>query len=72
MANPIESLQMHSFRVVKELHGWAVRLGNGMSTPFWSHAGAVEEAHRMSAALRRQGGAAEVVIETLWPPANAA
>jgi hypothetical protein len=54
---------MHTFRVVKEHHGWAVRLGDGMCTPFWSRAQAFREAHRLCEALRLHGVSAEVVAE---------
>ena len=54
---------MHTFRVVKEQHGWAVRLGEGMSTPFWTRALAVQEANCLCDGLRRHGQRAEVVVE---------
>ncbi len=54
---------MHTFRIVKERFGWAVRLGDRMSTPFWFQAPAIREAQRLSEALRRHGLVAEVVIE---------
>ena len=46
---------MQTFRVVKEPHGWAVRLGPGMCTPFWSKALALREAERLCRALRAHG-----------------
>ena len=58
---------MHTFKVVKEPCGWAVRLGYGMSTPFWSRAAAIQEANRLCDALRSHGEAAEVVIEQIDP-----
>jgi hypothetical protein len=54
---------MHTFKVVKEPHGWAVRLGHGMCTPFWSQAQAVREANRLCGALRLHGASAEVVVD---------
>jgi len=54
---------MHTFKVVKEAHGWAVRLGHGMCTPFWSQAQAVREANRLCGALRLHGASAEVVVD---------
>jgi hypothetical protein len=54
---------MQTFKVVKERHGWAVRLGDAMSTPFWSEAMAICEAHRLCESLRRHGVAAEVTVE---------
>jgi len=54
---------MHTFKVVKERFGWAVHLGDGMITPFWSQALAIREAGRLCESLRRHGAAAEVVIE---------
>ena len=55
---------MHTFKVVKEPHGWAVRLGPGMCTPFWSETLAIREAERLCQALRAHGVAAEVIVET--------
>ncbi|HXQ12281.1 MAG TPA: hypothetical protein VN805_14895 [Caulobacteraceae bacterium] len=54
---------MHTFKVVKEHHGWAVRLGDGMCTPFWSRAQAIREANRLCEALRMHGVSSEVVVE---------
>jgi len=56
---------MHTFKVVKEPCGWAVRLGHGMSSPFWSRAVAIQEANCLCDALRSHGEAAEVVIEEI-------
>lgn len=52
-----------SFRVVKEPYGWAVRLGDGMMTPFRSQSLAVQHARGIADALRRRGEFAEVVVE---------
>jgi hypothetical protein len=58
---------MHTFRVVKEPHGWAVRLDSGMSTPFWSRALAIQEANCLCDTLRSHGETAEVVIDEIDP-----
>jgi hypothetical protein len=55
------------FNVVKEHHGWAVRMGELMTTPFWSRDLAVLEANRLAASIRRHGERAEVVVESLEP-----
>ena len=52
------------FDVVKEEHGWAVKMGQRMTTPFWSRTVAISEANRLAAAIRRHGELTEVVIET--------
>lgn len=52
-----------SFRVVKEPYGWAVRLGDGMMTPFRSQTLALQHAKGIAEALRRRGEFAEVVVE---------
>ena len=54
---------MVTFRVVKEKHGWAVRMGESMTTPFWSQGVAIREAGGMAAGIRRHGVVAEVLIE---------
>jgi hypothetical protein len=54
---------MITFKVVKEQHGWAVRMGEQMSTPFWSRVLAIREADRMAAGIRRHGAVTEVLIE---------
>ncbi|MFN4177992.1 hypothetical protein [Phenylobacterium sp.] len=55
--------QMICFRVVKEPYGWAVRIGEGMMTPFTSRSLAFDHANGMAEALRGQGEIAEVVVE---------
>jgi len=55
------------FNVVKEHHGWAVRMGQLMTTPFWSRDLAVLEANRLAASIRRHGERADVVIESQEP-----
>lgn len=54
---------MISFRVVKEQHGWSIRTGLGMSTPFWSKALAIREAACLAASIRCHGECTEVIIE---------
>jgi hypothetical protein len=51
------------FRVVKEPYGWAVRVGEGMMTPFSSRGPAIEHANGFASALRRSGERVEVVVE---------
>ena len=58
-------MAIHTFKVVKEPYGWAVRLGPCMSTPFRTRAGAISEAEQMCASLRAHGQLAEVVVEGL-------
>lgn len=54
---------MITFNVVKETHGWAVRLGEQMSTPFWSRDMAVREANRLAEAIGCHGECTEVIVE---------
>ena len=54
---------MITFRVVKETHGWAVRLGEQMTTPFWSKASAVKEASRLAEAIGCHGEDTEVLVD---------
>lgn len=61
--------QMICFRVVKEPYGWAVRIGEGMMTPFTSRSLAFDHANGMAAALRGRGETAEVIVEDLAAPA---
>lgn len=56
------------FRVVKEPYGWAVRVGDGMMTPFRSRGSALRHAAGCAEALRRCGDPAEVVVDDLEPP----
>jgi hypothetical protein len=58
--------EMICFRVVKEPYGWAVRMGEGMMTPFRSRGHAIEHANGFVEALRQRGEQAQVVIEG-WP-----
>lgn len=59
--------EMISFRVVREPYGWAVRMGQGMMTPFRSRVMAIKHANGFAEALRQHGEAAEVVLEEIWP-----
>jgi len=54
---------MICFRVVKEPYGWAVRMGEGMMTPFRSRGMAIKHAKGFAEALRQRGEAAEVLID---------
>lgn len=54
---------MITFNVVKETHGWAIRLDERMTTPFWSRERAVLEAGALADALRRHGACAQVLVE---------
>ena len=54
---------MITFRVVKETHGWAVRLGEQMTTPFWSKSSAVQEASCLAEALGCHGEYTEVLVD---------
>jgi|HubBroStandDraft_1064217.scaffolds.fasta_scaffold2045785_2 hypothetical protein len=58
---------MHTFEVVRQSHGWAVRLGPGMSVPFRTRPMAIREAERLCASLRRHGVTASVGIEPESP-----
>ncbi len=54
---------MITFNVVKEPHGWAIRMGERMTTPFRSKELAVREAKCLAQAIRRHGERTEVIIE---------
>jgi hypothetical protein len=54
---------MITFKVVRERHGWAIRTGEEMMTPFWSRELAIREVDRMAAGLNRHGAPTEVLIE---------
>lgn len=51
------------FNIVKEPYGWAVRRDAQMMMPACSRAGAIAEAERMVAVLRRNGNPAELFCE---------
>jgi hypothetical protein len=58
---------MITFNVVKEQHGWAVRMGAGMTTPFRSRDLAVREANCLADAIRCHGACAEVIVDNSDP-----
>jgi len=58
---------MHVFKVVKEPYGWAVRMNEAMSTPFWSRELAVQEANCLCDELRSHGVLAKVIVEGAGP-----
>lgn len=58
---------MITFNVVKETHGWAIRLDDHMTTPFWSRDLAIREAACLADAIRGHGECAEVIIESSDP-----
>ena len=58
---------MITFNVVKEQHGWAVRMGECMMTPFWSRELAIQEANCLADSIRCHGECAEVVVEDADP-----
>ena len=53
---------MITFNVVKEQHGWAIRMGERMTTPFWSRDLAVREANCLALSTRRHGECTEVLV----------
>jgi len=55
---------MITFNVVKERHGWAIRLGERMTTPFRSRDLAVQEPNRLADTIRGHGEHTEVNVET--------
>jgi hypothetical protein len=59
-----------SFKVVRDQNGWAVRVGDGVSSLFRTESRATFEAKRLCEGLRAHGVAAEVVVEreTARPP----
>ena len=58
---------MITFNVVKEKHGWAIRVGERMTTPFWSRDLAIREANCLAEAIRRHGERTEVIVEAEEP-----
>ena len=58
---------MITFDVVEEPHGWTIRMGERMSTPFWSKALAIQEANSLAEAIRRHGQSTRVLIHGLDP-----
>jgi hypothetical protein len=58
---------MITFNVVKEQHGWSIRMGECMMTPFWSRDLAIQEANCLADSIRCHGACAEVVVERADP-----
>ena len=58
---------MITFKVVKEQHGWAIRMDERMMTPFWSKDLAIREANCLADAIRCHGECAEVIVEGAGP-----
>ena len=58
---------MITFKVVKEQHGWAIRMGERMTMPFWSKDLAVREANCLADAIRCHGECTEVMVEGAEP-----
>jgi hypothetical protein len=54
---------MITFNVVKERHGWAIRMGECMIMPFRSRDLAVSEANSLADAIRCHGECTEVFVE---------
>lgn len=63
MAGRVRCDVMIIFSVVRETHGWSVRMGERMTTPFWSRDLAIQEAHCLADAIRCHGERAKVVVE---------
>lgn len=58
---------MITFKVVKEQHGWAIRVDDRMITPFWSRDSAIREANCLARAIRCHGECAQVIVEGAVP-----
>jgi len=58
---------MITFNVVKEQHGWAIRMGGRMTTPFWSRDLAIREANCLADSIRCHGERTEVIVEGANP-----
>jgi hypothetical protein len=64
---PICGDTMITFKVVKEPHGWAIRMDERMTTPFWSRDLAIREANCLAEAIRCHGECTEVIVEGTDP-----
>jgi len=53
---------MITFNVVEDQRGWTIKVGERMSTPFWSRALAIQEANCLAGAIRRHGQGTEVLV----------
>ena len=58
---------MITFNVIREQHGWTIRMGECMMTPFRSRDAAIREANCLAEAIRSHGVGAEVIIEAAEP-----
>jgi hypothetical protein len=58
---------MITFNVVREQHGWAIRVGERMTTPFWSRDLAIREANCLAEAIRRHGERTQVIVDADEP-----
>jgi hypothetical protein len=58
---------MITFNVVKERHGWAIRMGERMIMPFRSRDLAVREANCLADAIRCHGECTKVIVERAEP-----
>jgi len=58
---------MITFSVIKEQYGWAIRVGEGMKTLFWSRDLAIREANCLADAIRCHGACAEVIVDGADP-----
>ena len=58
---------MITFSVVKDKYGWAIRMGDAVSTPFRTRDLAIREAGCLADAIRCHGEVAEVIIEGANP-----
>lgn len=54
---------MLTFDVVKEQHGWGIRMDQRMTTHFRSRNAAVHQAHLLAAAIRRHGVRTMVIVD---------
>lgn len=63
----VEVCAMITFDVVKEEHGWAIRMGKCMTTPFRSRERAIREANCLADTIRCHGECVEVVVEGADP-----
>jgi hypothetical protein len=58
---------MITFTVVRERYGWAIRMGERMTTLFRSRDMAVHEANCLADSIRRHGERTEVIVEDANP-----
>jgi hypothetical protein len=58
---------MITFAVVKEEHGWAVHMGERMTSPFRSRDVAIREATLLAEAIGGHGERTEVIVEGVGP-----